>query len=126
MDAICFVVAGAIVATLPATEFDIEWQHSVQKTRWSEKYRAEGQSLRLVSAHAEGSGAGMEPGADAWREGNGWRWSVQRRMDAVTLASSPHGDYSVCAAGACRSMRDIVPLPNEGVLTIRSCPRVAR
>jgi hypothetical protein len=121
MDAICLLVAGALVATLPEDQFEIEWRHTVQKTRWSETYRAEGPALRLVSARVEGSGAGMEPGPDAHRDGAGWRWYPQRLLSGVTLALSRYGDYRMCTARGCRSLSELGALPPEGELTIRSC-----
>ncbi len=38
---ICILVAGVVRATLPGQEFTLAWDHSVQKTRWEERYRVD-------------------------------------------------------------------------------------
>jgi hypothetical protein len=61
LDAVCLLVAGALRAMLPTTEFTLAWTHSVQKTRWEERYRVAGSDLQLVEARIQSSGAGMDP-----------------------------------------------------------------
>lgn len=115
MAAVCVLVAGIAIATLREPEFTLAWTHSVAKTRWEERYRVDGDALRLVEAYVEGSGAGMEPPDAAVRAGAGWRWSPDRRVESLTLAGSAHGgDYTLCAAGRCS------PLP-AGPAVIQPC-----
>lgn len=108
MNVACLVVAGVVRALLPEGDVTLAWTHSVQKTRWEERYRVEGGRLRLVEAYVEGSGAGMEPPPHASRDGAGWRWSPDRTVPALVLASSGFGgDYAVCGAQGCRALQDL-------------------
>lgn len=105
MDLVCLIVAGVVRATLPGPEFTLAWTHSVQKTRWEERYRVEGSALRLVEARVEGSGAGMEPAPDARRDGNAWVWSPDLALSTLDLAASTHGGgYAICSGEACRDL----------------------
>ena len=58
MNAACLLIAGALRAIVPAQEFTVAWTHSVQKTRWEERYRVDGDALRLTEARIQSSGAG--------------------------------------------------------------------
>ena len=90
MNAICLVVAGVLRATLPTNEVTIAWLHSVEKIRWVERYRVERDALRLVEAHIEGSGAGMDPPPDATFAGGGWTWHpAAGPLPQVRLTVSP-------------------------------------
>jgi hypothetical protein len=118
----CLLVAGVVQATLPGPEFTLAWTHSVQKSRWEERYRVEAEGLRLVEARIEGSGAGMEPPLEAQRHGNGWRWTPNLLVPAVTLAASSHGgDYRICTAAGCRALDEIVP--GDRPVELRRCSR---
>lgn len=103
VDAVCFLVAGAVRFVLPSDEFTLEWQHSVEKTRWEEHYHLVGGRLELTQARVQGLGAGMEPGADAVLEDGWWRWKPDRealaelRLTYSTYAS----DYRVCWQQRC-------------------------
>ncbi|MEP0507358.1 MAG: DUF1850 domain-containing protein, partial [Aurantimonas coralicida] len=59
------IAAGAKALTLAATAFSLSWTHSVEKTRWEERWLAGQQGLTVVEGRVEGSGAGMEPPPDA-------------------------------------------------------------
>lgn len=121
---VCIVVAGAVQAALPGDAFTLAWTHSVQKTRWEERYRVDGRLLHLVEARVEGSGAGMEPAADAVRDGAGWRWRPDRTLPALDLAASPLGGvYALCTAQRCATL----PLPGAppGPVTVLPCAAVA-
>lgn len=116
----CLLVAGVVQATLAGPEVVLGWTHSVQKTRWEERYRIEAQGLRLVEARVEGSGAGMEPPLEAQRDGTGWRWKPDLFVPALTLAASRHGgDYRICDASGCRPLREIVP--DDAPVELRPC-----
>jgi len=59
------IAAGAKALSLAATAFSLSWTHSVEKTRWEERWVAGPQGLTVVEGRVEGSGAGMEPPPDA-------------------------------------------------------------
>lgn len=110
MNAACLLIAGALRAIVPAQEFTVAWTHSVQKTRWEERYRVDGDALRLTEARIQSSGAGMDPPPDAtFREG-WWTWHPplpplpELRL---TLSSYARG-YDLCWGGRCHSLRRLV------------------
>ena len=106
VDAICIIVAGVVRATLPSSEFMLAWQHSVDKTRWEERYRIEGARLALVEASVAGSGAGMEPSAGARLTNGRWTWRPKAApLSELILANSPYaGDYEMCWSGGCAAL----------------------
>ncbi len=123
MDAVCLLVAGAIVATLPDRTFTLAWTHSVEKTRWSERYRVEGNALRLTEASVEGSGAGMEPAPDAALRDGVWQWRTDQSVTELVLRRSPFApDYTICSAGACRELGALVgPRTDDAIVIVRPC-----
>jgi hypothetical protein len=123
VDPVCLLVAGIVRATLPEPEFTLAWQHSVQKSRWEERYRVEEGGLRLTEARIEGSGAGMEspPGAvlrDGW-----WSWHPQRRVPELTLVRySTESDYTLCWRDRCRDLRALVgTTADASTVQVRPC-----
>ena len=103
---LCILAAGKM-ATLAATAFTLSWTHSVEKTRWEEDWRVTPAGLEIVEARVKGSGAGMEPPADAVLE-NGW-WVYAPKLPArpeLVLAASgaTRGGWSLCANGQCMVM----------------------
>jgi hypothetical protein len=125
MDTICLIVAGIIRATLPASELTLAWRHSVEKTRWEERYRADGDHLVLTDARIEGFGAGMEPSPDAVLRGGWWTWQPNRVVPALTLmrfATFP--DYTLCWQDRCRDLAAIIgPTPVGAPVVIRPCAK---
>jgi hypothetical protein len=122
--AICLAVAGAIRATLPGNEVTLAWTHSVEKTRWEERYISEGDSLNLVEARVQGLGAGMEPPADAVFRDGWWRWAPNLRLRELRLTYSTFTlDYTLCAQGHCQSLRALLgDAPDQGALVqVRPC-----
>ena len=125
MLAACLLVAGTLRATLPAPKFTVEWRHSIEHTRWRERYAVTTDGIVLAEAWIEGSGAGMDAGADARFDGRGWRWTPAlppQREIALTL--SPYtADYEVCGAGRCRTLHAWVDLAPDTTarVTIRPC-----
>jgi hypothetical protein len=105
-DAICIIVAGVVRATLPSSEFTLAWQHSVEKTRWEERYRIEGARLALVEASVAGSGAGVEPPAGARLANGRWTWRPKvAPLSELSLANSSYaGDYELCWTGGCAAL----------------------
>lgn len=123
MDAVCLLVAGVVRATLPGPEFTLAWEHSVQKTRWEERYRVAGSALTLDFARIQGSGAGMEPPPQAVFRDGWWTWRPGLRMPELRLARSPYtGDYAICRDGRCQPMAEFVgSVETAEVVVIRAC-----
>ena len=123
--AICLIAAGLVRATLPSSEFTVAWTHSVEKTRWEERYAISGSLLTLVEARVQAVGAGMEPAADAVLRDGWWRWTpreqplFQLRLTYSTFTQ----DYTICAAERCSSLRDLAgPSLDDGeVVSLRPC-----
>lgn len=108
---------------VPQTRFTLAWTHSIEKTRWEEDYRVErgakgGLRLRLSVARVQGTGAGMEPPADAVRRG-GWYEYVptDQPQGPLRLTRSPYtADFDWCAQGQCRKLSTL--LPSDGGVTL--------
>jgi hypothetical protein len=81
---LCLASAG-VVKTLSIAAFTLVWTHSIEKVEWQEDWRLTPQGLELVQARVKGSGAGMEPPADA-RLVDGWFQWRPARADAGTGA----------------------------------------
>src|SRR5438093_11652714 len=110
MDAICLVVAGIVRSTLPTAELTLAWDHSVEKTRWEERYRIHCDRLALVEARVEGLGAGMEPSARATLQDGQWVWKpASAPLDALKLTSSTYTrDWNLCWDASCRPLGELV------------------
>ena len=106
---------------LPAAEITVGWDHSVEKTRWEERYRIDGTELRLVEARIHGSGAGMEPAPDATLEHGWWTWRPRdTTLATLRLTLSPYTpDYDICWRERCESLQQIVVA--TGVVELRAC-----
>lgn len=101
--AVCIATVGGVMK-IAATSFVLSWMHSVEKVPWQEVWNVSPQGLILSEARIKGSGAGMDPPADAvLREG----WYVYRpnippRPEIVLAASGKTGaGWSFCADGTC-------------------------
>lgn len=125
MSLICLVVAGAVRATLPDAEFTLAWDHSVEKTRWEERYRAEATRLVLVEARVRGNGAGMEPPAGATLRDGWWTWGPGTPLAELRLARSAYTrDYTLCAKDGCRELGARVgPVADDNVVVVRPCEK---
>ena len=123
MNAICLIVAGVVRATLPGPEFTLAWTHSVEKTRWEETYRIDGDRLMLVTARVEGSGAGMEPPPSAQLRDGRWTWRPQSAHPELRLTESTFTrDYTLCANGRCTDLGERIGATAEGeVVSVRAC-----
>ena len=120
---VCFV-AGAIVKTLQVSAFTLVWTHSVQKSDWQEDWRAEPDGLVLTAVRVKGSGAGMDPPADARLVDGWWRWHPQTvsRGEVILSQSDAAGDWLICAGGRCRALADILgPFAAATPVAMRSC-----
>lgn len=132
MNAVCLLVAGALRAVIPAHEFTVAWTHSVEKTRWEERYRIDGERLRLVEARIQGSGAGIDPPPDATLGLGWWTWTPSiGPLPALHLTLSPFTrDYDLCWRGRCQSLHGLVASNNGSdksggvhiaVVEVRAC-----
>lgn len=129
MNAACLFVAGILHATIPAREFTLGWMHSVARTRWEERYRVEGDVLRLVAARVQGSGAGMDPAPDAVLKDGWWTWTprVAPLHEVKLTVSSYTAGYDLCWRGRCQKLRALVtpraapPLADGTRVVLRAC-----
>ena len=123
--AICIAVAGVVHATLPVAEFTLAWDHSVEKTRWEERYRSDGAKLHLVEARAQGLGAGMEPPEGAVLRGGWWSWKpALAPLGELRLTYSTFTrDYTVCTRQRCATLRALLGTePAQGeIVEVRVC-----
>ena len=109
---LCLASAGAVKA-LSIAAFTLVWTHSIEKIDWQEDWRITPQGLELVQARVKGSGAGMEPPAEA-RLVDGWfQWQPHRApMPQVVLGNSgAAGEWRFCASGKCRTLSEIFGHP---------------
>jgi hypothetical protein len=109
MIGLCLVAAGAAIS-LPLQNFTLAWTHSIEKVRWEEDYRIVDRRLKLIEARIRGSGAGMEPPADAVLKNGVWHYQpalpAQQRLRLTR--SSYVADYDLCWDGNCRSFAAII------------------
>jgi hypothetical protein len=123
MSAICFIVAGVVRAVLPGPEITLAWDHSVEKTRWEERYRSNGEVLVLVEARVRALGAGMDPPPGAQLSGGAWTWQPNTTHDELRLTRSTYtGDYTVCIEGRCDGLGQLTGAVVEGApVVVRAC-----
>ncbi|MCB2135803.1 MAG: DUF1850 domain-containing protein [Rhodobacteraceae bacterium] len=120
MSGIC-LLAGALTLHLTSPEFQLSWQHSVEKTGWRENWRVERGLLRLEEAAVKGSGAGMDPGPDARLEGTWWVWTPDLApVEELLLAASgaTNGGWRLCAQDNCHDLGTEAGAP----IRIAVCP----
>ena len=120
---LCLATAG-VVKTLAVAAFTLVWTHSIEKTEWQEDWRITANQLELVQARVKGSGAGMEPPADARLVGGWFQWKPARTpMPEVLLGNSgAAGEWRLCSDGNCRTLSEIFGHPvGANVTTMRAC-----
>ena len=123
MSMLC-LAAGAIAATLPLSAFTLTWMHSIEKIRWEEDYRIVDSRLVLEEARIRGSGAGMEPPADARFENGVWHYHPRLPpLEQVRLVHSPYAaGYEICNAGRCTALATIlIGLPEFALVEVSAC-----
>ena len=121
------LTAGAVSVALAIQSFTLAWTHSIEKVRWEEDWRIEGRQLTIVEARIRGTGAGMEPPADAVLRDGVWHYRPAiAPMDKLTLANSPYtAVYELCSMGICRPLADYLPSGNttsEAGTTVTAMP----
>lgn len=102
------LAAGAVTATLAIESFTLAWTHSIEKIRWEEDWRIDGKMLVIAEARIRGTGAGMEPPADAVLKDGTWRYHPKLApLPQVRLAHSPYtAGYELCIKGRCGPLAD--------------------
>lgn len=126
MNAVCILLAGSLRTTLPTQQFTLAWMHSVERTRWEERYRVAGSDLVLERARVQGSGAGMDPAPGAKLDGGWWTWHPRRApLAELRLTLSPYTrDYDLCFDGRCTPLHVLAHTDREAaVAVIRPCER---
>ncbi|HEY9099511.1 MAG TPA: DUF1850 domain-containing protein [Thiobacillus sp.] len=127
MSGLCLGIAMSMIqAVIPSDTVVLTWQHSVEKVGWTERYQREADHIRLTEATIKGTGAGMEPPADAVFDGTVWRYTptLPSMKRFVLTRSTFTADYRVCWNGTCRTLTEIVgPLKQEGEpIELFPCP----
>jgi len=127
MNAVCLLVAGVVRTALVTNVFTLGWEHSVEKTRWEETYRIDGDRLRLTGARIQSLGAGMEPPSGAVLRHGWWTWKPPPNAIAVLpLTQSTYtSDWTLCWNHRCRTLGALVPSAVEGsVVHLAACRAV--
>jgi hypothetical protein len=103
---LCILSLGQSLA-LSVELFSLSWTHSVEGTRWEEKWRVSEVGLQIIEARIKGSGAGMEPSQGAVLQDGWWvfRPAVRPQKKLILAASGDTQDgWTLCANGACRTL----------------------
>lgn len=120
---ICLLI-GATQIAYAASAFTLAWTHSVEKTGWEEDWRVTPRGLEIVEARIAGTGAGMEPPADAVFDGKVWRYRPNLPpQDEVALARSgaTDGGWGICFDGRCQALPE--PIGDAvAPMVLRPCP----
>ncbi len=122
------LAAGTLLTSLMAGSLTLIWQHSIEKILWEEDWRLEGQALIIQEARVRGSGAGMEPPANAQFRDGVWRYvPTLPHLPALRLTHSPYvAPYTICVKGACRRIDAWLPgLPENAVVELLPCASLA-
>jgi hypothetical protein len=116
---LCILGLNQSVA-LSAVLFSLSWTHSVEGTRWNEKWRVTEAGLQIIEARIKGSGAGMEPPQDAVLQDGWWvfrpKVPPQEKLILAASGDTPDG-WTLCADGTCRTLG---ASPGEPI-TLRAC-----
>jgi hypothetical protein len=112
------LVAGAATIALLASEMTLAWDHSVERIRWEEDWRARPAGLELLEARVRGSGAGMDPPPEAQFRDGWWRWrpALSSLREVTLRRSGATADWRICRAGQCEPIGRFVPLDADPVI----------
>jgi hypothetical protein len=107
MIALCLsLVTGgtAIAVPLPDDRFTLVWTHSIEKVDWHEDWQVTMTGLTGLEARIKGSGAGMEPPAQARLDKGWYRWPLppETRPRLILARSDAVADHRLCIEGQCR------------------------
>ncbi|WP_181700867.1 DUF1850 domain-containing protein [Chthonobacter albigriseus] len=123
MTALC-IIAGGVVGRIAAASFTLGWIHSIEKTPIEDAWVIEGNDLRVVESRIKGSGAGIEPGDNAWIEGGWIVWTPRSgtRTEIVLRRSGAPGtgDWTIYTNGRCVPLGSLVPDDADPVV-LRAC-----
>ena len=100
----CLMIAATVVR-LAGADFELRWEHSVEKSIWRESWHVAGGVLELRQAAVKGSGAGMDPGEGAVLTDGWWVWTPpQLTLDRLVLAASgaTAGGWHLCSRDVCQ------------------------
>lgn len=117
---LCILAAGKTTA-MAVSVFTLAWTHSIEKTRWEEDWRLTPAGLELTQARVKGSGAGMEPPADAVLTDGWWVYAPDvKPIPQLALASSGAtvSGWSLCAESNCV---DLGKEPGAAII-LEPCP----
>jgi hypothetical protein len=118
---------GVAEAALPVRDFTLAWTHSVEKTAWEEDWRIRDDGrLTIAAARVRGSGAGMEPPADAVLVDGAWTYRPVLPPQAALRLTRSHftADYRLCWQGGCMPLDRLIPVTEDGAVTLGwGCPR---
>lgn len=116
------LLLGAKQIVYATTAFTLAWTHSVEKTRWEEDWTIGAFGLTLHEARIEGSGAGMEPPADATFDGRFWRYhphlAEQPRIVLARSGATSSG-WQICYDARCH---DLPESSGENPAILQPCP----
>jgi len=101
------ILTGSKVTVFAISFFTLSWSHSVEKVEWQEDWKINNSKLKIVEARIKGSGAGMEPPADA-RLIDGW-YIYQPKLEEkseIYLATSKANikNWNICFNGKCHEL----------------------
>ncbi|MFH0784237.1 MAG: DUF1850 domain-containing protein [Pseudomonadota bacterium] len=118
MTGFCLGVTSLAWLMIPTPEFTIAWDHSVEKIRWEEDYRVEGNRLHATAARVRGFGAGMEIPEGAVQHGNAWEYAPRTSFqDRLRLTrSSFTKDYQICWQRKCRTLTELLGPAEDGTV----------
>jgi hypothetical protein len=101
------ILGGAKPLMLAISAFTLTWEHSVERTAWSETWRVGSDGLTLTEARVEGSGAGMDPGPGARLADGWWTWTPSMPpVPGLALAASgtTSGGWRLCHPDGCLTL----------------------
>jgi hypothetical protein len=102
------IAATGLAIEIAVSGFTLAWTHTVERTEWQEDWRIEGDRLVLAEARVQGSGAGMEPAADARLVGvfYTWRPDVPPLSEIVLRRTPKANDWRLCADNRCAALAE--------------------
>ena len=101
------ILGGAKPLVLAISVFMLSWEHSVERTAWSETWQVGADALALTEARVKGSGAGMDPGPGARLADGWWTWMTSvPPVPQLALAASgaTAGGWRLCHPDGCLTL----------------------